>query len=84
VLGLTITPNTVSNTYNGKITLQITGLTAGGTAVVQKFLDANTNGVLDANEPLWQQFSVTDAKASVFTNVSTTVTNFNVPGDTDT
>jgi hypothetical protein len=82
--GLTITPNTVSNTYNGKITLQVTGIASGGTVVIQKFLDANTNGVIDAGDVLWQQFSLTDGAASVFHDGATAVTNFNVPGDTDT
>ena len=38
-VGLTITPNTVSNTYNGPITVQVTGLTNTETVVIQKFLE---------------------------------------------
>ncbi len=34
--------------------------------------------------PCSNSSGVTDGQASVFTNVSTTVTNYNVPGDTDT
>ena len=45
-----VTPSAVSNTYNGTIMLQVTGLTNGETVVVQKFLDANTNGVVDASD----------------------------------
>lgn len=78
-----ITPSAISNTYNGVITLQITGLTAGDSVVVQKFLDANTNGVVDAGDLLWQQFQMTDGQASVFTDGATSVTNFNVASDTD-
>lgn len=74
-----ITPSIISNTYSAPITLQIKGLTAGDTVVVQKFIDANTNGVLDSRDPLWQQFSLTDGQATVIGGV----TNFNVPGDTD-
>jgi glycogen synthase len=41
-----VTPSTVSNTYSGTITLQIGGLT-NKTVVIQKFLDLNTNGVVN-------------------------------------
>jgi hypothetical protein len=83
-VGLTITPNTVSNTYSGKITLQVTGISSGSTVVIQKFIDLNTNGIIDGADVLWQQFSLTDGSASVFHDGSMAVTNFNVPGDTDT
>jgi hypothetical protein len=83
-VGLNISPNTVSNTYNGKITLTITGISSGGSVVIQKFADLNTNGVIDAADYLVQQFSMTDGVANVFHDGSTAVTNFNVPGDTDT
>ncbi len=65
-VAFTVTPAAVSNTYSGKITLQITGLTNTETVVVQKFFDANTNGVIDAGDSLWQQFNLKDGKASVF------------------
>jgi len=77
----TVTPSAVSNTYNGQITLHVTGLASGGTVVVQKFLDLNTNGVIDAHDLLVQQFSMTDGKTGM---AIAGVTNFNVPGDTDT
>jgi hypothetical protein len=83
-VAFTVTPSAVSNTYSGRITLQITGLTNTETVVVQKFLDANTNGVIDAGDSLWQQFNLTDGQASVFHDGAAAVTNFNVPGDTDT
>ena len=77
----TVTPAAVSNTYSGVITLQVTGLASGDTVVVQKFLDANGNGVIDAADWLAQQFTLTDGQAGM---VIGGVTNFNVPGDTDT
>ncbi|MGD0537589.1 MAG: putative Ig domain-containing protein [Verrucomicrobiota bacterium] len=77
----TVTPAAVSNTYAGVITLQVTGLASGDTVVVQKFLDANGNGVIDAADWLAQQFTLTDGQAGM---VIGGVTNFNVPGDTDT
>ena len=85
VITFTNFPNVVSNTYNGVITLQINGLTNGVTnVVVQKFLDLNTNGVIDSGDLLVQQFPLTVGHASVFTNEATMtpviVTNF-MPGD---
>ncbi len=80
-VSFTITPNAVSNTYVGPIQLQITGLTPGGSVVVQKFLDANTNGTIDGGDELVQQFNMTDGQPG---QVIGTVTNYNVPGDTDT
>jgi len=50
----TNTPTAVSNTYSGFITLTIGGLTNTETVVVQKFLDANTNGVIDGRDLLVQ------------------------------
>lgn len=77
----TNTPTAVSNTYSGTITLQVTGLTnAGDTVVVQKFLDLNANGAVDAGDLMVQQFNLTDGQAGM---VIGGVTNFNVPGDTD-
>jgi hypothetical protein len=77
--GLTVTPNTVSNTYNGQITLQITGLTNGETVLLERFLDANANTVIDSGELLVQSFKVTDGQVVAFGGVRDT----NVPGDDD-
>ena len=77
----TVTPAAVSNTFNGAVTLQVGGLTNHETVVVQKFLDLNSNGVIDASDWLVQQFNLTDGQAG---KVIGGVTNFNVPGDTDT
>ena len=71
-----ITPSAVSNTYNGTITLQINGLT-NKTVVIQKYLDLNTNGVIDGIDWLVQQFTLQDGTNFVIGGV----TNFNVPGD---
>ena len=81
-VAFTITPAAVSNTYSGTITLAVTGLSSpGDTVVVQKYLDLNTNGVIDASDLLVQQFNLTDGQAGM---VIGSVTNINVPGDTDT
>src|SRR5260370_4253722 len=53
----TFTPAAVSNTYGGRITLQINGLASGDTVVVQKFLDLNTHCVVDAGAWLLHHFT---------------------------
>jgi hypothetical protein len=73
----TVTPVAVSNTYTGTISLQIGGLTNTEKVVVQKFLDLNTNGVIDGGDVLVQQFTLQDGTNFVIGGV----TNFNVPGD---
>ena len=77
----TITPDTVSNTYTGQIVYQIAGLSGGGSVVIQKFLDLNTNGVVDGKDWLVQQFNLTDGQAGMTIGG---IVNSNVPGDTDT
>jgi len=77
----TLTPAAVSNTFGGSIMLVVSNLAGGGTVVVQKFLDLNNNGVVDARDWLVQQFNLTDGQAGM---VIGGVTNSNVPGDTDT
>ncbi len=78
-----ITPSAISNTYSGIVTLQINGLTNTETVLVQKYLDADGSNVVDASALLVEQFKLTDGQASVFMDGATSVTNFNVPGDTD-
>ena len=73
----TTTPTTVSNTYSGVLTLQINGVPTGETVLVQKYLDVNNSGVIDAGDWLVQQFSVTDGQAATIGGI----TNYNVPGD---
>ena len=76
----TLTPSAVSNTYSGKLTLVVGNLPNGASAVVQKFLDLDANGVLDGADMLLQQFTLTDGEAGMLIGG---VTNLNVPGDTD-
>jgi len=83
-VAVTLSPLAVSNSYTGTVTLQITGLTNGENVVVQKFLDANANGAVDTGDTLWQQFNLTDGHANTFLDGATTVTNQNVPNDSDT
>src|SRR5262245_25872668 len=77
--GLTVSPASISNTYSGSITFQISGLTNGEIVLVEQFLDANNNSAVDAGELLVQSFKVTDGQVTAFGGVRDT----NVPGDDD-
>src|SRR3989442_1550969 len=68
-VGLVVSPSTISNTYSGSINLQITGLTNGESALIERFLDVNTNSVIDAEDPLVQSFPATDGQVTSFGGV---------------
>lgn len=74
---LTVNPPVVSNTYPGAITLDITGLTNTEKVIVQKWLDQNSNGVIDPGEWLIDSFKISDGGAMVIGGV----TNVSVPYD---
>jgi hypothetical protein len=76
---LSVSPTSTSNTYAGVITLQIGGLTNGEPVVVQEFLDANSNGAVDAGELLVDTFPITDGGVSLIGGQ----TNLNVPFDSN-
>ncbi len=76
---LSVTPSAISNQYAGMITLAITGLTNGETVTIDKFLDVNTNGVIDGGDGLMQRFQLTDGQMSLIGGA----TNVNVPGDSN-
>ena len=78
-VSFTVTPSSCSNTYAGSITFQIAGLTNGETVLVRKFLDINTNRVIDGSDLLVQSLNLTDGQHFVIGGV----TNFNVPGDSN-
>jgi hypothetical protein len=75
----TVTPTVATNEVTGLVTLQVEGLTNGETVLVEKFLDGNANGTVDAGDWRTQQFTLTDGQAGM---VIGGVTNINVPGDT--
>src|SRR2546426_532802 len=76
---LTVSPTSISNTYPGSVTLQISGLTNGETVLIERFLDANGNGTVDVGELLVQSFKVTDGQITAFGGVR----DANIPGDED-
>jgi hypothetical protein len=74
---LTLNPPVVSNTYPGAITLDITGLTNTEKVIIQRWIDNNSNGVVDAGEWLIDSFKISDGGAMVIGGV----TNVSVPYD---
>ena len=80
VVGLSVSPASITNDYVGKVTLTITGLSAGQTVRVERFSDLNGNGVVDpATDGLTRSFTVTDGQLPIIGGVR----NLNVPGDDD-
>jgi len=78
-LALTVSPPVTSNTFSGVITLTITGITNGEQVRVEKFLDMNGNGAIDAGELLVDDGKVTDNNNS--NAIIGGITNINVPED---
>ncbi len=77
--GISVSPSVTSNSYTGFITLNITGLNNGEQVVVQKWLDLNGNGLIDAGEPMVDAFNLTDGGAMTIGGV----TNLSVPFDSN-
>ena len=78
-VAFTVSPSVISNTYQGLITLNITGLTNTEKVTVQEWLDANKNGVIDSGDILFDVFKVTDGGAMLIGGV----TNVSVPFDSN-
>jgi hypothetical protein len=76
---LTVSPSVTSNTYPGFITLNITGLTNTEQVIVQRWLDANDNGLIDPGEPMLEAFKIQDGGAMVIGGI----TNVSVPYDSN-
>ena len=79
-VGLSVSPANITNDYVGKVTLTMTGLSAGQTVLVERFTDVNGNGVVDAaTDAVFRSFTVTDGQLPIIGGVR----NLNVPGDDD-
>lgn len=77
---ITITPTVITNNYVGSIQLTISNLSSPGAQVrVDRFLDANSNGVISAYYWPGQSFFVTDGQEPTVGGVR----NSNMPGDDD-
>ena len=78
-VNFTLSQSAVSNLFTGTLDIQITGLTNGEPVLLQKFVDVNNNGVVDAGEQLVAQFKLVEGQVSRIGGVR----NKNVPGDAD-
>lgn len=76
---VTVTPSTITNNFAGKITLNVSGLSAGQTVRVRKFLDVNRSGTVDGPDILVENFFLTDGKIEGAGGVR----NWNVPSEAD-
>lgn len=74
-----VSPAVVGNQYAGFITFQVGGLNNGETVYLEKYLDANANGIIDPGEFAVQRFKLVDGKANTIGGA----TNINVPWDMD-
>jgi hypothetical protein len=72
-----VSPTAVSSAYTGVVTLQIGGVTNGEQVIFQNYLDANSNGIVDAGESLINAFRINESGASVIAGV----TNYSAPYD---
>jgi hypothetical protein len=79
-LSITVSPTTITNNYVGTIQLSISNLSSAGVTVrVDRILDVNSNGIVDANEWIGQSFYVSDGQEPLIGGVR----NSNIPGDDD-
>lgn len=72
-----VSPNVISNTYNGYFTLQIGGLTNGETVAIENYMDVNGNGTLDLADMLMDAFKLVDGSRAIIGGA----TNVCAPGD---
>ncbi|WP_438480142.1 beta strand repeat-containing protein [Oleiharenicola lentus] len=76
---LSVTPSTLAVSSATPVVLHVTGLTAGEAVLVERYLDVNANGVVDAADRLVQSARITDGAVTLIGGQR----NRNVPGDTD-
>src|SRR5436190_12197191 len=74
---LTVKPAVISNTYPGVITLDITGLTNTEKVTIQKWIDSDGNGAVDAGELMMDAGKISDGGAMIIGGI----TNVSVPYD---
>lgn len=77
--GLSVSPAQVADNYQGAVTINITGLSAGQSVLLERYIDVNGNGVVDAGEPCVISLPLTDGNIPTIGGVRNT----NVPGDED-
>ena len=78
-VAVTVSPAIITNDFVGKISISVTGLTAGQTIRVENYGDLNANGVVNEVDYVMRSFTVTDGQIPLLAGC----TNLNVPGDED-
>ncbi len=76
---ISLAPAVLTNDFTGSIKMDITDLNVGESVVVERFIDFNGNGVVDAEDVPLQSFSLADDVAPSIGGVR----NPNLPGDED-
>ena len=75
----TLTPSSITSNSTTPVVLHVTGLTTGQAVIVERFVDPNANGIIDAGDVLGERFTVTDGQVPSIGGVR----NPNLPGDED-
>jgi len=60
VITFDVSPVSVPNAFTGTVELKIMGVSPGAPVRIEKYLDENANGQIEASEPLLESFAVTD------------------------
>ncbi|MBI3874837.1 MAG: hypothetical protein HY300_02505, partial [Verrucomicrobia bacterium] len=78
-LALTLGQSSISNYFTGSVSVTVTGLTNGETVILERYVDMNNSGTVDAGDLLVSYLTLTDGVGPVIGGVR----NVNVPGDDD-
>jgi len=74
-LGIAVTPSSLAVDQIGVLKLQINNITTqGGEVLVEQFVDANTNGIIDTGDYMIRSFNINDGTLPAISGA---------PGDTD-
>lgn len=65
VPALSVTPASLPIDSTSEVVLQVSGLTAGETVRIERYLDLNASGTIDGSDRLLQSFLVTDGTGSL-------------------
>ena len=79
IANATLSTSAQSSSTSTPVVLQVTGISTGGSITVERIMDADADGVVDAGEFLAEVFTITDG---VVTSIGG-VRNTNIPGDED-
>ena len=79
IANATLSTSAQSSSSSTPVVLQVTGISTGGSITVERIMDADADGVVDAGEFFAERFTITDG---VVTSIGG-VRNTNIPGDED-